>query len=205
MDASYTLKTPYGQLADEVLADLIHDRDEQAFAEVYNRYWGVLHRFSRRVLRDDDLAADAIQDIFTKLWDQAATFSISGSLQGYLYRSTRNQLIQYIRKERSRTDYLREHPFDETATARADDALREKELAALIEREVERLPVKMREVFELSRKAYLSYKEIAERTDIAEGTVRKQIHYALKQLRARLGCLAAFCTMHLLLWLSRLL
>lgn len=198
------MKKAYPLLADEVLTDLILDRDERAFTEVYNRYWAVLHRFCRRILRDEDLAADAIQDIFAKLWDPANQPNITGSLQGYLYRSTRNQLIQYIRKERSRVDYLRERPFDEAATPQADEPLREKELAALIEREVERLPARMREVFELSRNAYLTYKEIAERTNIAEGTVRKQIHYALKQLRARLGCLLALSAMHILLWLGRI-
>ena len=57
----------------------------------------------------------------------------------------------------------------------------------LIEKELAALPPKMREVFELSRKANLNYREIAEKLNISDNTVKKQMSNALKILRSRLG------------------
>jgi RNA polymerase sigma-70 factor (ECF subfamily) len=59
----------------------------------------------------------------------------------------------------------------------------------LIEKEIAALPPKMREVFELSRKANLNYREISEKLNISDNTVKKQMSNALKILRSRLGVL----------------
>ena len=62
-------------------------------------------------------------------------------------------------------------------------------MQALIEKEIAALPPKMREIFELSRKANLNYREIADRLNISDKTVKKQMSNALKILRSRLGVL----------------
>ena len=68
-----------------------------------------------------------------------------------------------------------------------DHSIREKQLAALIEKGISDLPPKMKEVFELSRKHKLSHKEIAEKLNLSEQTVKKQVNNALKILRVKLG------------------
>jgi len=60
-------------------------------------------------------------------------------------------------------------------------------LADLIEKEIQALPSKMRQIFELSRKQYLSYKEIAEQLEISEHTVKSQVSNALRILKLKLG------------------
>ncbi|RYE13029.1 MAG: sigma-70 family RNA polymerase sigma factor [Sphingobacteriales bacterium] len=71
-----------------------------------------------------------------------------------------------------------------------DHKVRESSLAAIIEKEINELPEKMREVFVLSRKHHLSHKEIALQLGIEETTVKRQISNALKILRVKLGLLA---------------
>lgn len=68
-----------------------------------------------------------------------------------------------------------------------DHVIREKQLAALIEKGISDLPPKMKEVFELSRKQKLTHKEIAEKLNLSEQTVKKQVNNALKILRVKLG------------------
>jgi len=60
------------------------------------------------------------------------------------------------------------------------------------EKELALLPPKMREVFELSRKSYLTHREIAEKMEISDHTVKKQINNALKILRLRIGIFLLF-------------
>ena len=77
--------------------------------------------------------------------------------------------------------------FHETGTCITDYAIREKQLASIIEREIDALPPRMREIFILSRRANLSHKQIAQQLDLSELTVKTQVKHALKILRTRLG------------------
>ena len=69
----------------------------------------------------------------------------------------------------------------------ADHDLREKELAALIEKEIEALPVKMRNVFILHKKEELTYKEIAAKLDITDKTAKQQVYNAVKILKLKIS------------------
>ncbi|MNR38302.1 RNA polymerase sigma factor [compost metagenome] len=66
------------------------------------------------------------------------------------------------------------------------DQLNERDLATAIEREIQSLPPRMKQVFELSRKENLSYKEIAERLGTSEETVKKQVHNSIKSIKHHL-------------------
>jgi RNA polymerase sigma factor (sigma-70 family) len=79
--------------------------------------------------------------------------------------------------------------YVEVDTADTDFLIREKELEALIEKEIQAMPPKMREIYILKRRQYLSTKEIADQLDISEHTVNTQMKRALKHLRVKLGLL----------------
>ncbi|MGH2624180.1 MAG: sigma-70 family RNA polymerase sigma factor, partial [Sphingobacterium sp.] len=70
-----------------------------------------------------------------------------------------------------------------------DYQTRDKQLALLIESEIQSLPKKMKEIFILSRKEHLSHKEISEKLNISEKTVKNQVNNALKILRSKFGLL----------------
>lgn len=193
----------YTQLTDDVLADLLEGRDEQAFTELYHRYWGVMFSHARRMVKDDELASDAVQEIFSNLWDRSATLEIKGTIAGYLYTALRNHILNLIEKQRVRNNYLSSlEQWMEGGHQEAEEQLYVKELHQLIESEVQSLPPKMREIFELSRKAYLSYKEIADTVNISEGTVKKQIYNALKILKGRLLSMFFMLIMRSLLYMA---
>jgi RNA polymerase sigma factor (sigma-70 family) len=71
-----------------------------------------------------------------------------------------------------------------------DNYIREKEFSQIIEKEIAALPDKMRQVFELSRRQNLSRKEIAEKLNLSEKTVKNQITNALKILRGKLDIIS---------------
>lgn len=194
----------YTLLADDVLADLVRQADRQAYTEVYRRYWGVLHRFCHRMLHDEEQATDTVQDVFARLWENALQLELRSSLQSYLYAAARNQIIRHIRRERVKVQYLNQLDLGEGELV-VDEQLRVAELEKLVEQEIENLPPKMRAVFELSRKAYLTHKEIARQLNISEGTVKKQVSNALRLLRAKLGCYFFLGIMQAGVWLNRLL
>ena len=180
--------TTYSEVIDVELFALVKQGDELAFAEIYHRYWGVLFLHARQMLRDNEEARDVVQELFTSLWQKAFKLEFDTSLSAYLYKSVRNRIFDHLKHKKVMNDYLCAlKDFEVEGELITDEAFREKELAAAIEHEISLLPPKMREVFELSRKQYLSYQQIGEKLGISEHTVKSQVSNALRILRTKVG------------------
>ena len=196
--------TDYSIHTDQELLALLRQEDKIAYTVIYDRYWAILFRHARKMTRNDEQAADVIQDLFTAIWLNASSLEVKSSLSSYLYTALRNRILKLIRHEQVKVNYLNTLPdFKNEGRNNTDELLREKELSTQIEEEISQLPPKMREIFELSRKAHLSYKQIAEETNIAEGTVKKQVYNALKILRAKLGMMFFASIMKFILFIFR--
>jgi len=177
-----------GSLSDFELLSLFQNGDRKAYEEIYHRYWAIIFRHARKMLQDDEAAKDIVQDVFSAFWTNGPRLNIGKNISGYLYSSLRYKFFDLIDRQKVRNDYLLSlERFIDTMENSPDYRVRERELQEIIEKEVDALPEKMREVFILSRKANLSYKQIAESLEISENTVKKQINNALKILRSRLG------------------
>ncbi|WP_431294482.1 RNA polymerase sigma factor [Pedobacter sp. P26] len=173
---------------DEKLLSLLINRDDIAFSEIYRRYWPLLYKHALHMLKEEDESEDVVQEVFTKLWQKAATLKLDTSLGAYLYVATRNSILNFFRKNQFHHAYLTDiGQFLDQAQEITDYRIRERILAKLIEEEIERLPPRMREVFELKRKQNLSYKEIADTMDISELTVKTQMNKAITILRTKFG------------------
>lgn len=176
------------------LLDRNHDRsqsrevaDEQLFSDIYDRYWERLFRYVIRILPDEDEAADVLQETFVTFWEMRNQLERVKSVKSYLFMMARNFAFKRFRERAKETDIvdrLVEH-YGEADESMAESLYR-KELNEWFDREMGRLPERMREVFVLSRKEHLSYKEIAERLNISDQTVKKQISKSLKLLRLKL-------------------
>lgn len=169
----------------------LSQRDQEAYKIVYHRFKGVLFMHARRMLKDDEAARDAVQEVYTTLWEKAESINPRGNIAGWLYTCLRNQILKSIQTDQKQEHYLASlASFEENPDAmQADTNLRLKELSAIFERELAKLPPRMRNIYELSRKGYLSHKEIAAQLSIKEGTVKQQINNALHILRSKLSML----------------
>ncbi len=178
----------YSERSENELSVLLTKGDHGAFTEIYNRYWEALFMHARRMLGDDDQACDVVQDIFTNLYTKLPTIEMV-SLKAYLYATVRNRILDQIRRDKLNTAYLISLAASSESDYSTVNHLEYLELEAIIEREIKLLPEKMRETFELSRQANLSYKEIAREMNTSDETVKKQISRALKRLRLKLNLL----------------
>jgi len=182
------MKTIYQSIPDHELVGLLRVGDRLAYTEIYNRYKFILHTHAYKWMRDREEAMDIIHELFVTLWDKRESIQFSTSLSGYLYVSLRNKIFNRVSRQKLESQYITSlQSFIDRGDCITDHRVREKELSMLIEKEISALPVKMREVFELSRKSNLSHKEIAEQLGLSDQTVRKHIQHALKILREKLG------------------
>lgn len=180
----------YNILSDQELAALLKAGDHVAYTEIYHRFKGVLYVHAYNKLRNTEEAKDIIQDLFINLWTNHETLLITGNLSSYLYTAVRNRVFRTISRKSLASDYVTSIQQSVTeGNCMTDHRVRESLLQALIEKEINALPEKMREVFLLSRKANLSHKEIAEQLGITEATVKKQVNNALKILKKKITLL----------------
>ena len=175
----------YDTLTDMELARLLQQGDQSAFAQIYERYWRVIYSHVYNMLRDEVEAKDVLQEVFSDIWLKRE--QQYANLSGYLYVSARHKVINLVRKSKFQGAYLESLArFATECSTTTLERLDEKDLAAAIEREVQALPPRMKEVFELSRKENLSYKEIALRLGTSDKTVKKQMYKSLQQIRLNL-------------------
>jgi RNA polymerase sigma-70 factor (family 1) len=157
-----------------------------AYTEIYDRYYYLIFIFAYKKLRDEELTKDFVQDLFIKLWDKRDTLSENGKLSSYLYISIRSRIFDYFAHQKVQhkyLDFLKNYQI--SAYEKTDHLIREKDLNHYIEKEIQALPKKMRQIFELSRKEHLTHREIAQRLDTSEHNVSKQIANALRIFRTK--------------------
>lgn len=156
--------------------------DENAFSELFHRYYSGLCAFVFRYLRDEAITEELVQEVFVRMWEKRNELNIKTSVKSYLFRSVKNEMINRQQHEKVEQKYRKLIQQDENELS-AEQVLPEVDLMKKIEASIEALPPKRKEIFKLSREKGMSYREIAELLDISVKTVEAQMGQALKQLR----------------------
>lgn len=158
--------------------------DREAFDQIYERYWEKLFLFLVKVIKNEDEAKDLVQEIFVSLWIRREKLQHIHSLSAYLHTAAKYKGLSYIQANITKNSYIESlTEFLSQADYSPDEYMAAKELEETVARRVEELPSKMRLVYSLSRTEGLSHKQISERLEISDKTVKKQINNALNQIR----------------------
>src|SRR4051794_3880090 len=182
--------------SDAALVIAVARRNERALEELFRRYAGQLGALARRVVRDEQLAADVVQEVFVRLWEKPERFDPArGSLRAFLLADAHGRSVDTVRSEVARkareareyADRMREpspSTGDEAMTRILSDEVREL-LGQLTEDE--------RKAIELAYFDGHSYREVAELLAEPEGTVKSRIRSGLAKLRSlTVAALAVF-------------
>jgi RNA polymerase sigma-70 factor (ECF subfamily) len=169
-----------------LLARLRSGSDE-AFDEIFRAYYARLVQFAAGMLGERAPAEELAQDVMLELWRRRASISVDNSLQGYLFRATRNRTLNYLRHEKVVQRGSVFAAREMTTPAAGDRALAQQEIDAALQQALTVLPPRCREVFELSRVQGLKYAEIATALDISIKTVEAQMGKALRLIREQMA------------------
>ncbi|MGA6118196.1 RNA polymerase sigma factor [Sphingobacterium anhuiense] len=159
------------------------DGDHAAFETIYHHYKQQLAVNLLKLLKDDDLATDALQDLFTRVWKNRTSIDVNQSFKAYLYRIAKNLVIDYYRKaahDRTLYDLLLQ-----TADwySPIEEQLIKKENKEIFTSLLNKLPLQQRRAFELHKLNGKSYKEIAEIMGITPTTINKHIYQASQSIK----------------------
>jgi RNA polymerase sigma-70 factor (ECF subfamily) len=129
---------------------------------------------------------DTVQSIYIRLWEEREAISIH-YIKTYLFVSSKNRILNSIRDWQKRKDLLRDYFINELINEQADEIVDIDEFISLVEKSVDELPPKTKNVYCLSRYSNLSYKEIADREHISVKTVENHISKALQRINTYLN------------------
>ena len=176
------------QLSDVELQQGLEDGSEKAFQELFLRYYAQLVVFARKVVIDDDLARELVQDVIVNFYEKRKEIKIHSSLKAHLYQSVRNRCLNQIKHSQIRRDHHANIYINKKSEeAYVDDKLEETELEQKIFSIIQTLPGQCKKIFEMSRFEGVSNQEIADDLNLSKRTVETQISKALKVLRKNLA------------------
>jgi RNA polymerase sigma-70 factor, ECF subfamily len=168
--------------------DRLRRGSAEALDELLHGYWKSLAAYAEQLVDGrSDLAEDLVQEAFVRLWEKRATWRESSAPAPILYTLVRNLALNEKRNRATRSLLLRLQSYTTRAGITPERELEGRELGEAIDRAVEALPARRREVFRLAWFHGLSYQEVADVLSITPRTVANQMSSALKELRAVLG------------------
>lgn len=165
--------------------DSIKSGDQAAFEKLFNHYCQQLINFTRRYVFDKQISENIVQDVFVNVWQRHSNLDPEKEIKTYLYTAARNEALKHIRhlnvEKRSYDRIVESYP-----ETKHDLELEGRELNDSINKAIDELPEKCKEIFKLNRFENLKYAEIAEVLNISVKTVETQMGRALKKLRQQL-------------------
>jgi RNA polymerase sigma-70 factor (ECF subfamily) len=181
-------------MTDEELAAQVKEGNENALAELIDRYEAKLLRYGQRFLgaQNPDALREAVQDIFISMYQNIEGFDVKQRFSPWIYRIAHNAFVDLLRQKTRQPLYLFDfdtvlsHAVD---TSHADSVVKEKENAearVLLEKGLDKLSAQQREIIVLYYFEELSYKEIADVLHLPVSTVGVRLARARTKLKNQL-------------------
>lgn len=158
--------------------------DPSAFEELYFRYRKPLLAFALRELKGEELASDAVQEVFCKLWVKREGLDPTQSLKGFLFTCLKNHILNIIRTQKN--EVLKNYHFasqQQSSINGTEQEVMSRELQADINNLLSQLPELKREILSLNIYQGLSKEQIAEELNISTNTVKIYLSQSSRQLR----------------------
>jgi RNA polymerase sigma-70 factor (ECF subfamily) len=171
----------------ELIVRLI-EGDSEAFEKIYYAYVERVYYFAIRYLKDSSESEEIVQEVFAKIWESRRNIDPDMSFSGYILTTTKNTIFNENRKKINHQaycsyiiSYLQKNIHD------VENEIIYQDLMELLNKTIEELPEKRREIFKLSRFQGLPYKEISKKLSISEKTIETHMRLALRDIKSVLN------------------
>jgi len=178
------MSTIFNSYSDKELLTAIAGGDNNAFTELYNRYWDKLLFIAGAKFRDLSVAEEMVQDIFLDIWNRRSELKITGELEAYLAVSMKYKVINAQARLKRSADFRQYLLHCQTEQDNStEDWLSFHELREKLSLLVSKLPERCRITYQLSKELGYTQKEIATHLEISEKAVEANLSRAMKSLR----------------------
>jgi RNA polymerase sigma factor (sigma-70 family) len=170
---------------EQELVAALKDRDNQAFAFLYDNYSGALYSIIRQIITDNgELAGDVLQEVFINIWRKIESYDqTKGRLFTWMLNIARNASIDTLRSK-SYQNAQKNQELPENVYKGASNQTTQQNVDNIgLKKLLEKLKPEHRVLVDLAYFKGFTHEEIAELTTIPLGTVKTRIRNALLQLR----------------------
>lgn len=162
--------------------------DLEAFDMIYNMYAGKLYAFGMKYLRSPADAEELVQSVFMKVWENHKKIDRDLSFRSYLFTIAYNDICKLFRQKSYLRKYVNETLYENPeSSATAEEGIDYQSVIAEVQKIMNTLPEKQKEVFIKSRLEGKSAKEISEELGLSPGTIDNYISGAMKFIRSRIS------------------
>jgi RNA polymerase sigma factor (sigma-70 family) len=180
----------YRGLRDGQLVELVAQKDAGALEALYERYGRAAYSLARRILTEETLAQDVVQEVFLSLWRDARRFDAGrGTVATYLLSMTHHRAVDVVRREenlrrwRSSDEGLELEPDPK---ARVEDEVEASERRAEVRAALGELPAAQREALLLAYFGGYTQREVAALVGVPLGTVKTRMAAGMRKMREAL-------------------
>lgn len=183
--------TPYGGLRDGQLVELVAQQDAGALEALYDRYGRAAYSLARRILTEETLAQDVVQEVFLSLWRDARRFDAGrGTVATYLLSMTHHRAVDVVRREenlrrwRTSDEGLELEPDPK---ARVEDEVEASERRAEVRAALKDLPDPQRQALLLAYFGGYTQREVAALVGVPLGTVKTRMAAGMRKMKEALS------------------
>ena len=159
--------------------------DRAAFTSIYERYNKMLYLLASRYLQNSSMAEDAVQQVFTRLWEFHSEIYVGLNVRNYLFTMMKNYILNTIRNENNAIEknyqIAYSEPFYEDTLI---EKIEEKELKGILNRAISQLPEQKRMICLMKMEGKLTNQEIAQKLNLSANTVKTHYFQTIKMLRS---------------------
>ena len=182
--------TPYGGLRDGQLVELVAQQDAGALEALYDRYGRAAYSLARRILTEETLAQDVVQEVFLSLWRNARRFDAGrGTVATYLLSMTHHRAVDVVRREENLRRWRTSDEGLELAPdpkARVEDEVEASERRAEVRAALKDLPDPQRQALLLAYFGGYTQREVAALVGVPLGTVKTRMAAGMRKLEEAL-------------------
>lgn len=173
--------------SDEQILEAVGRGDHDALGALYDRFGRIAYGLAFRILRDQALAEDAVQEAFLAVWRSADAYKRERAKPStWILTVVHRRAVDLVRREeRRRGEPLEAAPEPTSGPVDEDATLRERRVA--VQAALTELPGDQRQALELAYYGGLTQSELAERLDVPLGTVKSRMFAGLGRLRELLA------------------
>jgi len=159
-----------------LLLQQLQKGSEQAFVKIYDTYSAPLYRNILRLVKDEEIAQELLQDLFLKVWERRAAIKLEGSFKSFLYKVSENLVYKHFRKI-AQDNRLVEKLIASSVQyeTNAEDSIVSRETSELLQKAIDNLSPQRKQIYTLCKLEGKSHEEVSKELGISTSTVNNHI------------------------------
>jgi len=170
---------------DEEIVEMTREGEPEAYTELVRRYQDKLLRYTGSIIKNNEMAEDAVQNTFIKAYENLQGFNTGKKFSSWIYRIAHNEAVNKIKKNERKSPVSLKDLFEEFLESKVniEQEYEKKELDKNVRRCLQKLPIKYADVLALFYIENKSYEEISDILRIPTGTVGTRINRGKNKLK----------------------